>query len=90
MLQIKMSQSLKKGTKLNTWPNWPKKIAPKCTEHMLEISTMCVHYGVLAKKNAPFPNFDFLAILPSNKGRSIVRTLKKSFFSVLWPPNLSH
>ena len=48
-----------------------------------------MHYGVLAKKNAPFPNFHFLAILPSNKGRSIVRTLKKSFLSVLWPPNLS-
>ena len=57
--------------------------------------TLCVctfqpgHYVVLAEKNAPFPNFHFLAILPSNKGRSIERTLKKSFFCVLWPPNLS-
>ena len=42
------------------------------------------------EKNAPFPNFHFLAILPSNKGRSIERTLKKSFFCVLWPPNLSN
>ena len=52
--------------------------------------SLVVHYVVLAKKNAPFPNFHFLAILPSNKGRSIERTLKKLFFCVLWPPNLSN
>ena len=63
-----------------------------CSEfsYQLPMSVKIGHYVVLAKKNAPFPNFDFLAILPSNKSRSIVRTLKKSFFSVLWPPNLSH